>query len=489
MTHSAGKTIARNTAAILSGTIVLKALNFVFRIFLVRSLGDELFGEYSIVFAFVGLFQVIAEPGITQYVMREIARDRMTAEQYFWNLIAVRLILGAFSTVLITAAAYVVGYSPTIVVSIFLLTLSFLLAAFDAPMQTVIIANERYDHITMLNIVGQVAYMLLGTFVLISGQGIVLLFAVGLLAMVPQMFLAARIIRRNGYLKTKPSISPRIWKPLVIAGLPFGITTLTLVIAQSIDTVMLSWFRSSEEIGWYNAAYRLAVSTLFLFEGFSRALVPSLARAFVTDKEYVDNWYYRSARAIAITGVPIAVGGMILAEPLVQLLLGSQFAPAAPILQILIWDVPFIMFAGFCGSITTVVNKERLAARINAVNALANIGLNLLFIPRYGIVAAAIISVITDVLSAGQFHFSLSREMKLPNLIQLLARVAIAAVTMGVLVYVLNGMPVTVRIGVGIISYAMMLVVLRVLNQSDWNLISNLLRRGWGKFRHAEVAQ
>jgi O-antigen/teichoic acid export membrane protein len=347
-------------------------------------------------------------------------------------------------------------------------------------MQTIIVANDRYDYVSLLDVVGQISFILLGTLVLLSGHGIIVLVAIGLLAMIPQMILAARFIRQRGYLNRKPKITPSSWPVLLRAGLPFGIITLALVIGQSIDTVMLSWFWPAQEIGWYNAAYRLAVSVIFLFEGINRALVPSLSRAFVTDESYVRGWYVRSVRVIVLVGLPIAVGGMLIADPLIRLLYTDEFAPAIPAFQILIWDVPFILFAFFCGNMTTIVNKERVAARINVINAAANIILNLIFIPRYGIMAAAVVTVVTDMIAAVQFHFALSRDMQLPNLLPMLGRLIVGTSLMGIAVYLAGSLPLVAQIGIGVLMYGLMVWLLNVLDETDWRMLHSVFTRSKG---------
>ena len=87
-----GNIIFKNTLFVTAGNLVLKLLSFLFGIFVIRQLGDGRFGQYATVLAFVGLFQIFAEMGVTQYVMREIARDRSKVDKYFWNLIAVQRI-------------------------------------------------------------------------------------------------------------------------------------------------------------------------------------------------------------------------------------------------------------------------------------------------------------------------------------------------------------------------------------------------------------
>ena len=475
---SAGRTILKNAAYITVGSVALKMINFLFRILVVRSFGDETFGQYSIVIAFVGLFQILAEPGITQYAMREIARDRGKARFYFWNLVALRLLLAAVGIVVITLAAILAGYSSYIVWGIALYALTFLLSAFEAPLEMLLIANERFDATTLLNIVGQLSFAVLGTIVLFAGYGMNVLVATGLVAMLPQIASAVQIVRRNRLLDFRPAVAPHIWPQLIRGGLPFAMISLSLIIAQSIDTVILSWFWPDEAVGWYNAAYRLAISLLFLFDGFRTAIVPTLSRSFVTDQAVVNRWYYRSVRAIALVALPMAVGGTLVARPLLTMLYGQEFEPAALIFQVIVWDVPLIMYASFCGNMTTIVNAERSAARIYAINAVANVVLNMIFIPRYGVVAAAAVTVVTDLLAAVQFQFLLSRRLHLPQIGGYLVRVALAAASMAVPVYLASGLHMLVQIGIGIITYLVALLLLHVPDAMDWAIFHRVLHYG-----------
>src|SRR3990172_741922 len=168
--HS-GRTIAKNAFFITLGSTALKLVNFAFSVYVVRSLGDDRYGRYSIVIAFAGLFQIFAELGMSQYVMREIARDRSRTRLLFWNLAAVRFLLALLAIVGITAAGALVGYSPDIVLGIFIYSCSFVLASLYAPLETVLKANERFDYVSSLTVLGQLVFELLGTIVLRSGMG------------------------------------------------------------------------------------------------------------------------------------------------------------------------------------------------------------------------------------------------------------------------------------------------------------------------------
>ncbi|HHX64515.1 MAG TPA: oligosaccharide flippase family protein, partial [Chloroflexi bacterium] len=67
-----GRIILKNAISLTMAEIAIKVLTFAFNVYVVRRLGDDRFGQYSIVLAFTGLFSILLELGMTQYVMREI---------------------------------------------------------------------------------------------------------------------------------------------------------------------------------------------------------------------------------------------------------------------------------------------------------------------------------------------------------------------------------------------------------------------------------
>ena len=471
-----GRTIFKNTLFVTLGSTALKVIHFVFGVFVVRSLGDSRFGQYSIVIAFAGLFQILAELGMSQYVMREIARDRSKTRMLMWNLATVRFLLALVAIVAITIAGGAVGYSPEIVLGIFLYTCTFLLAAFYAPLEMVLTANERLDFVTGLSVLGQIVFVTLGAFFLISGLSYIWLIVASLLSFLPQIALGVYLVRRQHNSDLSFQIDPRFWPKLVRAGLPFGIITLTLTLAFSIDTVMLSMFYPDHVVGWYNTAYGLIFSLLFFFRGFKEAIVPSLSRAYVSNPAQVDRWYHRSVKFILLSSLPIAVGGMLVAFPLIRFLYTDEFLVSGLALQILIWDVPFLMFNGFCGNMTTIVGDEHAAARIYTINALANIILNLYAIPRFGLIGASLVTVVTDVIGTVQFHFLLRRKLHLPNMTSVLVRVLVASTLMGVAVSLAGHLQLFILIGLGAVVYGGFALVLRLVDDAEWATILRLFR-------------
>jgi O-antigen/teichoic acid export membrane protein len=270
-------------------------------------------------------------------------------------------------------------------------------------------------------------------------------------------------------------LTPRRWPALVRAGLPFGLISLALTITFSIDTVILSRFVSAREVGWYNVAYNLVRSLVGFLSAFSMAMVPSLSRTYVREAAQVERWYYRSVKFILLVSLPLAVGGMLSAFPMVRFLYTPDYKPSALALQILIWDVPLLMFTAFCGNMTTVISAEHTAARIYGLSAVANVALNLYAIPKFGMVGASLVTLLTDLVAALQFYVLLRHRLHMPNMTSTLLRLGLASAALGAVLWLAGDRQFLLLLGLGGVAYAILVLVLRLLDAEDWAL----LRRLW----------
>jgi O-antigen/teichoic acid export membrane protein len=472
-----GRIILKNAISLTMAEIAIKVLTFAFNVYVVRRLGDDRFGQYSIVLAFTGLFSILLELGMTQYVMREIARDRSRAQALLWNLVVMRLILAVVGIVGMTWGATIAGYAPVLVLGVLIHSCSYLLSAFHAPLIAVISANERLDYVAGLSILGRMVFVVAGGALLLSGASFIALIVANLLGLPLQIALAIRLIRRQRMADLAFHIDPRAWLSIVRGGLPFGFISLMLTISFSISTVVLSMHHAENVVGWYNVAYHLMGSLMFFTGGFNEAIVPSLSRTYVSEPRQVEQWYHRSVRLIVVTSLPMATGGMLLAVPIIRLLYGETFMPSAAAFAILIWDMPLLMFCSFCGNMTTVIGQERAAGRVYAVNAAVNVLLDLYAIPRYGILGAAVVTVLTDLVGTIQFHLLLGRRLNLPDMRPVIGRVVLATGVMGTVVALAGGVHLFIRIGLGVMTYLIMAPALHLLDDVERALLARGARR------------
>lgn len=467
--------IFKNAAFVTVGMVLLKVANFIFHVYVVRRLGDNRMGQYATALAFVGIFQILAELGITQFVSREIARDREKIHTYFWNLVVVRALLALLNMAFIPILGSLFGYSGDVLLGIAVYTASFLLAALSFPLTMVLTAREKLGHVTIVNVASQVTFILLGSVFLLSGLGFIWLIVANLAGLLIQSLLAFLFIRRLEITGFGFHLEPSTWLPMIRAGLPFGIISLMLSIAFSIDTVMLSKFVADNEVGWYGVAYNLVFSLMIFMGGFSQAIVPSLSRVFVHDAEEIKRWYQATVKFILLISLPIAVGGFLLAYPIFSFLYTDEFLPSALAFQILVWDVPLLMYAAFAGDMTTITDQERAAARIYTINTVANVVINLILIPKFGMIGAALVTVLTDLISAIQFYLLFRQKLALPSIRSLAMRIAGAALLMGGAVWLLRSYHFGLAIVAGMLVYFILSVLLGVIGKTEFALVRRVI--------------
>lgn len=455
--NTAAQTVARNSIFQLGAEIVLKLLSFGYMVLVVRQLGDAGFGKYSTAFAFVGILSIFADMGMAGYAIREIGKDRTRAAEYFANMIVLRLLLSVGVLILNVALAILLGYEAEMVWFIGLASLSLLLYAVQGPIAVTLRGLERMDHVSIQSVVNRIAFISAGGLFLWLGWGVTGAILATFVGIVAQAVLGWHSLRAIADLPFR--ITPRIWMPLIRAGIPFGLITFATMLSFKIDTVMLSLWRTHAEVGWYNIAYNLVFALLSLTSSFNTTLVPTLTRQYQTDPSGVQTFYLRTMRMLWIMSLPIAVGTALLSHQLIVLIYGSDVAPAADALAILIWVLPAITLTSLCGAISTVLHRERASARVALINASFNFMLNLWAVPRYGIVGAATMTVATEVLGLVQFTFLLRDTFSLKLIWSVFRPPLLAAAVMGGVVWFASGLPVLLVIPLGALVYAGMLLL------------------------------
>jgi O-antigen/teichoic acid export membrane protein len=475
-----GSVILRNTLIVTAGTWLIKILNLAFTIYVVRALGEAGMGQYATVTAFVGLFSVFFELGLTQYVERAIAQDRSRAQALFWNLVAMRLILAALGMIGIGALAFQLGYAQPIIQGILLFTATFLLAAFLTPLTALLTAHERFEVITLAQIVNQLVTMVLGSALLLLGVGYMALLYTGFVAMPLQIWLCARAIRRYQLGPLRVQIASRTWPAFIRASLPFGVTSLALAFNYNVDTVILGWYHSIGIVGWYKVAYGLVVTIVSVADGFLNALTPSLAREHTENADGVAAWVGASVYWLALVALPIATGLALLATEIVTLLYGTAYVPAGPLVALICWDVPLMLLIAFCGNVSAAVGLERPAAAIFLGSAVLNLAWNVLFIPLYGAYAAAAVTVATDAISLALFYIVIRRRMRLNLDGERLLRIIGAAALMAGVVWIARPLGLFAAVASGATSYLVLALALRAVDVNVLRMIAIRLRQRFG---------
>lgn len=484
--HSAlASILARNTIFDISATLGIKVLSFAFSVYAVRQLGDAAYGKYATALALVGLLSMLAELGVTQYGIREIAKDRGKTNSLLSAMTVVRLFLSMGGIAVCGLSALLLGYDSELVWAILLASSVFVVYAIQGPLDVILRAYERLDFSSMLSAANNLIFVVVGFLLLVAGTGYFGLLFASLVALISSTLLTWIAIKRW---VVHPRLQLRIsaCRDVLLGGLPFALSGIGILISANVGTLMLSRWLPVEQVGWYAVALNLSTALLLLWSSFGAALVPSLSRESVTNGAVVGQVFGKAILLILGLYLPISVGLTIVADGVVHLLYTDEFAASVGALRILAWLLPVRTLAFFCGAIAWVVGKERSMARVYLMGAFAETLLAAFLIPQVGINGAAIAAVIAAILCLVQFLILLSRDVPLmPARAKIrgicLASAFMAVVTLG-FVEILHWHLAVVVIG-SAASYFMMLFVLRVVTIANARQATSLVLGSILRFR------
>lgn len=183
------------------------------------------------------------------------------------------------------------------------------------------------------------------------------------------------------------------------ASLPFLLLAGGQVMMYQTDVVMLGIMATETAVGLYRVAIQVADGLGVVLFGISIVIAPHLARLHTegdwrTIQLILVNGHRIGAAALLVPVVLIA----IFAAPLLHLIFGAAFVSADGAMAVLVLGKLAYATIGFAGLALSMLGRPGMAATITAITVLLNVMLNLILIPHFGIVGAAIATSTSAVL-------------------------------------------------------------------------------------------
>jgi len=468
--------IAKNTAALFAAQFVVSILGLVLSIFIARNLGDVIFGKYSFALAFTAIFAVFSDLGYNTLLIREVARDKSQASKYLSNVLCMRALLSLVIFALIVITINVMGYPADTKKVVCLFGIYTLIVSFAAVFKVTFRAFERMEYEAGITIFANIIRFSLGLLVLFLGYGLIELALVFLLSGAFDVLFGFLVCERK-FVKPRIELDFEFWKSTIKIALPLSMLSIFGLIYVRIDTVMLSMMKGDAVVGWYNAAYNLVLSFKPIPQLFMNALFPLMSSYYVSSKDSLKVAYEKSFKYLFILGLPLAVGITLLANRIILLFYGQQFYPSIIALRILAWDV-LLIFLYMCSAFILVsIDKQNQMAVIAGSTALINVTLNLLLIPSFSYVGAAIATIAAEGFLLLSYMYLDSRySYKIP-LHKIIIKPVGACAVMGLFLYQFNDINLVLEIIAAVILYSGSLYLLRGFSDEDISLFKKLIKK------------
>jgi O-antigen/teichoic acid export membrane protein len=258
------------------------------------------------------------------------------------------------------------------------------------------------------------------------------------------------------------------FKDLAQRAFPFFGISLLAALYANIDRLFLFSMAGTGAVGIYAAAYRLVSVPTYISAAFHQAVFPSLSRhAGLSDQTRLNEAVGSCMRYLTFAAVPIAIGVTALADPMIRLIYGSAYSSGALALQILIWAYALEFFNPFFSRVLFALERQGVVMKAAVIGTGVNIGLNIVLIPRFSFVGAAVATLA----SAGLIFFMLYIAIRRLFPVALSGTVVLKAVLSGMLMWVillvLNGMALVYLLCIGAGVYSLGLVLTRAISLGD----------------------
>jgi O-antigen/teichoic acid export membrane protein len=268
-------------------------------------------------------------------------------------------------------------------------------------------------------------------------------------------------------------VRPELWRALLAASLPLGLALAINQIYVRADTLIISLSRSYSQVGFYTLAYRILELILVLGTIFLNTTFPVITRALAEDPPRARRAIEQSMHVLLTAGAPIAAGGLVLAPAIVRAAGGGAFSGAVTPLRILLFAGALMWINGVFGFALIARERQASALWLNAAGLAVNLVLNLVLIPRYGIVAAAAVTLGSEVLVLVASVPLMRRHLGFVPSFAGAVPVLLAAAVMGGILELLRALPWPVLLVLGAAVYG---VVLWAISPRTRRLGTDLLR-------------
>lgn len=391
------QTIFKNTFWIASANFISKLLKFILIVYVIRLLGATDYGKFSFALAFISLFVIFYDFGLSNIITKEFSQEEgEKKKKEFFSVVSLKIILSLITLVLIITGSFLITSDFVIRKTILILAIFTLIGSFSDTIYAFFRARQKMEYESWAIILETLVVFGLGFLVIFKFPSIInLSYGYLLSALVSLVFVF--IIFSFKLFPLKIYWDRVVWKKFLIMSWPLALVGLFSTIYVYIDSVMMGYWGQILETGWYNAAYRI-INTVTVPMGFiALSFFPVLSKLFRESKERFQNvWNFQMELMIMLV-IPLIMGGVILAPEIIIFAYGESFFPSILVFQILILINGPIFLSSPLGSALIIYNQQKKMFLITFLGALMNIILNLILIPKFSLYGAAVATLITYV--------------------------------------------------------------------------------------------
>ena len=387
--------IAGNTLIQLVGRLIGAGTTFIITLIVARTYGVTGYGEFTKIVTYVSVFYLIVDFGLNA-VWLHVPKSNflpLLITRLLWSFVLVFIALSLLPFLTIRTGTQE-GFTPNVIIGIIVLIPTIITQGIFTSCNALFQQALRYDRsviaaslgsITTLALMYLMSRMSAPIHVLLAGYtigGVVMVICAGL--------LGGRYVRASSF-RASEFISEG--KALMLRSVPLGLTLILSLIQFKADIFLLTLYRTTTDVGVYGLAtkffeFPLAVPIFVMNAVYPLLVQQSAEKSHAKLVENLRMWLFISAVCIGLI--------CIIAAPLIVLIDDAFKASVLPF-RVLSGLLPIFYLSALYVWVLIARKQQWALVWVYTVGMVLNIGLNMVFIPRFGILAAAIVTGISEV--------------------------------------------------------------------------------------------
>ncbi|TNV68456.1 flippase [Trichococcus shcherbakoviae] len=347
-------------------------------------------GKIAFVSSIISYFSMFAMLGIPTYGIRTCAKVRENKEELsrtVQELIIINIVTTTITYIILIISLFIVPKFEEYRTLIIINSIGLILNSFG--MNWLYQALEQYSYITVRSLIFKVLSILLMFLFIHDKNDYILYSAITVFASSGSNVI--NIINIRKYIYIKPVGSYHLKKHIKPIMTFFAMSVATSVYIN-MDTVMLGFMRSDNEVGLYNAAVKIKAILTALVASLGTVLLPRMSYYINTNKknEFKD-MTAKALNFVILISLPLTIYFIVYAKEVIMFLSGSNYLGAIPTMQIITPTIIFIGLTNVLGiQVLLPLNRERGVLISVIVGAIVNIAINMILIPKMGADGAAL---------------------------------------------------------------------------------------------------
>ena len=429
--------VAKNSLAPILLTLFNRAVDFAFAALMLRILGPANAGDYYYAITIFGWFEILTNFGLDAYLTREVARHRDRGNRYLFNTTAVRLglsvigipLLAGFIALrqnLIAAPA-----SEQVIVAILLLYAGLVPGSISKGLTSFFYAYEKAEYPAAVSTVSTLLKVTLGALALLAGWGIVGLAGVSIAVSLATLGVLGVSAQRLFF---RPQWEPdgALCREMLGESWPLMLNHLLATLFFKVDVFLLQAAQGSFTVGLYSTGYKYLDALNVIPAMFTMALFPVISRQAQQDREGLLRFYRLGVKLLVSLALPAAAVAALAGRELVLVLGGQEYLPGAmTALQLMVWSMPIGWINSLTQYVLIALDQQRYLTRAFLIGFSFNLIANLLFIPRYGYRASAVIHIFSELALLIPFAIGMRRQLGHIGWWGIVGKPLVAAAAMG----------------------------------------------------------